>query len=134
MAREIKVAREQAEAEFDEWLEQMDIVLGDDIEDNRDKERVIKSIMYGDLTFNDEGEAVYTPWRKLSKHREPITFRERTGADLMAADGRNGKAKGLVHQTYAMMGSLCGVEASTFSRLSGSDIKNCEAIFSLLMA
>lgn len=132
--REIKVAREQAEAEFDGWLEDMDIVLGKAKEDSEDRERMLRAIMTGDLTFNDSGEAVYTPWRSKSKPKDPITFHERTGADLMAADGHNGKAKGLVRQTYAMMGSLCGVDASTFAGLSGSDIKTCEAIFSLLMA
>jgi len=111
----------------------MDISLGNSEEDSEDKERIIKSIMYGDLIFNDDDEAEYTPWRKASKYRETIVFRERTGADLMAADSRNGKARGVVRQTYAMMGSLCGIEPSCFSKLSGSDIKTCEAIFTLLM-
>jgi hypothetical protein len=128
MAREIKVAEEQAEAEFIDWLEGMDI----DPDTEGDKARVIKAIMHGDLVFNDDGLAVYTPWRSASGYREPLVFHERTGADLMAADA---KAKlGPLRQMYATMGSLCRVDASVFSKLSGADIKTCEAVFGFLMA
>lgn len=133
-----KVVLEQAEQEFNDWAEAMDLDLDTaemDAEDltafNKQKRKLVKAIQLGSLTFNDGGEAVYTPSNKKSKHQESITFYERTGASMMAMDG---KKKGHdIGKTYAVMGNMCKVHPSCFAGLVGIDGKVCEALFSLLM-
>jgi hypothetical protein len=141
MPREEKCAREVAEQEFERFLDAMDIQLdleqGDADDQRADKlqrEKILRAIMYGDLVINDDGEAVYTPWRPKSKYKEPITFHERDGSTLTAGDNKGKNALG--RQTYAMMASMCRVDASVFAgkQLVGTDIKVCEALFALLAA
>jgi len=132
MAREIKIVRAQAEQFFDDWLEAMDIDFSvADEDDKGTRERIIKAITHGDLTFSEDGEAVYTPWRPKSKHKDPVTFYERTGDVVLASDGKGKNA--LARQTFAMMGKLCQVDPKVFSQMAGTDIKVCEGLFSLLM-
>jgi len=135
---EPKVVLEQAEQEFEAWTEAMDLDLDTshmDAEDltafNKQKRKIVKAIQAGSLTFNDDGEAVYAPSNAKSKRQEPITFYERTGASMMAMDG---KKKGHdISKTFAVMGDMCKVHPSVFSGLVGVDGKVCEALFALLM-
>ncbi len=135
---ENKVVREVAEHEFDRFVECMDLdvdTAGMDSEDltafTKQKNRIIRQIERGALVINDEGEAVYTPQNKGSKHTDAITFHERTGASLMAMDG---KKKGHdVAKTYAVLADMCKVHPSVFAGLKGTDVKVCEALFALLM-
>lgn len=132
MSRKIVVVKEQAEQFFEDFLVTMDIQLDNpEGEDKSAVDRVVRAIMYGDLTFNENSEPVYTPWRNASKYKEPITFHERTGEVILASDGKGKNA--LARQTYSMMGKLCRVEPRTFSQMAGTDIKVCEALFGLLM-
>ena len=133
-----KVAKEVAENEFDRFVESMDLDVdtsGMDAEDltafNKQKGRIIRAVQSGSLIFNDDGEAVYTPQHKNTKHKEPITFHERTGASLMAMDGK--KKNHDVAKTYAVMADMCKVHPSTFAGMVGTDVKVCEALFALLM-
>ena len=132
------VAVDMAEAEFDRFAESMDLDLdtaGMDAEDltafAKQKNRIIRAITKGALVVNDNGEAVYTPHRPSSKHKEAITFHERTGASLMAMDSK--KKNHDVAKTYATMGDMCRVHQNIFAVLAGEDIKVCEAIYALLM-
>lgn len=134
--KENVVAREVAELEFDRFVEEMDLDVDTEAMDAEDrtafdkqKRRILTAIERGSLGINDLGEPVFTPAR--SGDTAPITFHERTGASLMASDG---KKKGHdAARTYAVMGEICKVHPSVFSKLKGSDIKVCEAIFALLM-
>ncbi len=106
-----------------------------DVEDktavDKQKNRSSDEMSSGHLEVNDDGEAVYTPFRPTSAHKEPITFHERTGASVLAMDG---KKKGHdMAKTYAIMAEMCKVHPSTFSKLTGPDIKTCEAVYALLM-
>lgn len=138
MSKENVVAREVAEEEFDRFADEMDLDLDTsamDAEDltafNKQKGRLVRAIERGSLAINENGEAVYTPQNPGSKHHDPITFHERTGASLMAMDG---KKKGHdVAKTYAVMADMCKVHPSTFAGLKGTDVKVCEALFALLM-
>ena len=129
---------EVAESEFDRWADAMDLDLdtsGMDSEDrtafDKQRNRIIRAVTSGALIFNESGEAVYTPQNARSKHTDPITFHERTGASLMAMDG---KKKGYdVAKTFAVMADMCKVHPSVFAGLVGSDGKVCEALFALLM-
>lgn len=133
-----KIDPETAAVEFDRFAEMMDLdldVSGMDADDltafNKQKRRIVTAIERGSLVVNEAGEAVYTPSNKKSSHTDAITFHERTGASLMAMDG---KKKGHdVAKTYAMMGDMCKLPPKTFAGLVGVDVKTCEAIFSLLM-
>ncbi len=133
-----KIAKEVAEQEFDRFSEAMDLNLNTsmmDAEDltqfNKQKDRILRAVQSGALVFNDDGEAVYTPQHRNTKHKDPITFHERTGASLMAMDG---KKKGQdVAKTFAVMGDMCKVHPNVFAGMVGSDGKVCEAIFALLM-
>lgn len=135
---ENKIAKEVAEQEFERFVESMDLDVdtsGMDAEDltafTKQKGRIVKQIERGALVVNDNGEAVYTPQNPRSKHQEPITFHERTGASLMAMDG---KKKGHdVAKTYAVLGDMCKVHPNIFAGLVGTDVKTCEALFAFLM-
>lgn len=128
--------REVALEEFERFLDAMDIYVepGElDAEDlaafNKQKSRIVRALENGSLVINDKGEAEYTPQR--TSGAETIVFHERTGASLMAMDG---KKKGHdVAKTYAVMADMCRVHPSTFAKLVGVDGKVCEALFALLM-
>lgn len=133
-----KVDKETAAVEFDRFTEAMDLDLDTsemDAEDltafNKQKRKIVTAIERGALVINEEGEAVYTPSNKRSKHTDAITFHERTGASLMAMDGK--KKNHDVAKTYAMMGDMCKLPPKTFAGLVGTDVKVCEAIYALLM-
>lgn len=133
-----KVALEVAEQEFYRFVEEMDLDLDTslmDVEDltafTKQKNRIIRAIQRGHLVVNENGEAVYTPFNKGSKHKEPITFHERTGASMMAMDGK--KKNHDVAKTYAVLADMCRVHQSVFAGLVGTDVKVCEALFALLM-
>lgn len=133
-----KIDIQTAKVEFDRFAEDMDLDLDEsmmDAEDltafNKQKNKILQAIQRGHLIINENGEAEYTPYRKGSKHEKAIIFHERTGASLMAMDG---KKKGHeVSKTYAVMADMCRVHQNVFAGLSGPDIKVCEAIFALLM-
>mgnify|MGYP005826493601 CR=1 FL=1 len=135
---EVIVAAGAAEQEFDKFIDAMDLDVDPATMDAEDKtafdklkRRVVRAIGRGALIFNDSGEAVYTPYHKNSKRKEPITFHERSGADLIAMDKT--KKGATVSQTYAIMGAMCKEPPSVFAGLVGPDIKVCEALFALLM-
>ena len=132
------IPAEMAEQEFDRFVNEMDLELDPAYMDEEDaaqfrklKSRLIKAIMKGSLAVNENGEAVYTPQNEKSKHKEPITFHERTGSSLMAMDGK--KRNYDIAKTYAVMGEMCKVHPSVFAGLVGIDVKICENIFQLLM-
>ncbi len=132
------IAKEVAEAEFDRFSESMDLNLNTTVMDsedltqfNKQKDRIIQAVQSGALIFNDDGEAVYTPQHRNTKVKDPITFHERTGASLMAMDGK--KKAHDVAKTFAVMGDMCKVHPNVFAGMVGSDGKVCEAIFALLM-
>lgn len=132
------VVVEVAEKDFDRFVDEMDLDLDTaemDAEDltafNKQKNRILRAIVRGNLVINENGEAVFTPINKRSKHTDAITFHERTGASLMAMDGK--KKNHDVAKTYAVMADMCKVHQSVFAGLVGSDVKTCEALFALLM-
>ena len=130
------IPQEVAEADFDRFVEAMDLFVDPAFMDDEDrtafekqKHRLVNAMMIGALSINENGEAVYTPRR--SDYKDPITFHERTGASLMAMD--NKKKNQDIAKTYAVMADMTNTHPGVFSKLKGSDIKTCEAIFALLM-
>lgn len=131
-----KVTPEAAAAEFERFIEANDIDVNEsfmDAEDrtafNKQKRRLLRAIESGALVINEQGEAIYTP--QNSDRTDPLHFRQRTGASLMAADRKKkGEDAG---KMYAIMGDMARCEPKCFAALKGTDIKVCEAIFALLM-
>lgn len=133
-----KISIEFAEMEFDRFASAMDLDLdikAMDEEDlmsfKRQKSKIIRAVMQGGLVFNDNAEAVYTPSNPRTIHQDPITFHERSGASLIAMDGK--KKNHDVAKTYAVLGDMCKVPPKVFAGMVGKDVKLCEALFSLLM-
>ena len=132
-----KVVIEQAEAEFDSFVEKMDLDLSTDDMDaedltqfNKQKRRILQQIVKGNLTFTEEGEPVYTP------HRTPnfdgsITFYEPTGAVIMMMDKK--KTGHDVGKMDAIIGAMTKQNAVVFSKLTGTDYKICTAIAALFL-
>lgn len=132
------ITQEVAEQEFDRWAEEMDLDLDTSAMDAEDltafdkhKRRLLRAMRRGALVITGDGEAEYTPQNPRSKHLDAITFHERTGASLMAMDGK--KKNHDAAKTYAVMADMCKVHPSTFAGLVGEDVKVCEALFSFLM-
>ena len=133
-----KVSIEVAESEFERFVDEMDLDLDTSKMDTEDlagfekmKRRILRAMTRGALIINENGEPVFTPQRPASGYKEAITFHERTGASIMAMDG---KKKGHdAARMYAMMADMCKVAPGTFAKIVGEDIKVCEAIFTLLM-
>lgn len=133
-----KIDRETALTWFSQWADDNGLDFDTSLMDDEDKtnfekqkERVIKGVMQGAVTFNDDGEIVLEPQNKKSGYQEKLTFGEVTGAALVSMDRKKrGQDMG---KTYVTMGEMCGVPAGTFSRLVGVDIKRAQAIFVLLM-
>lgn len=131
-----KIAREVAEAEFDRFVEVMDIAASTadmDAEDKKgfleQKDRIVKAVMSGALIVNDNGEPVYTPAR--TKDADALTFHEPTGASLMAMDRK--KKTEDVGKLYATMGDMTKTHANTFSKMKMPDLKVCMAITTLFL-
>lgn len=129
---------ETARLEFERFIESMDLDLDTTDMDDEDKtafdkqkKRIITAIERGSMVINENGEAVYTPHNQKSKYKEALTFHERTGASLMAMDGK--KKNHDVTKTYAVMADMCKVHPGVFAGLVGIDVKICEAVFQLLM-
>lgn len=134
--KEPVIAREVAEAEFDRFVEVMDIeanTTGMDEEDKKgfleQKDRIVKAVMSGALIVNDAGEPVYTPAR--TKDADSLTFHEPTGASLMAMDRK--KKTEDVGKMYATMGDMTKTHANTFSKMKMPDLKICMAITTLFL-
>lgn len=135
---ENKLDPQTAENDFNTFVDMMALDVDPDHMnmDDQDsfmkvKRRVIKALENGSLIINDDGEAVYTPQNKKSKHQEPVTFHERTGASLFASDKR--KKNEEVAKMFAIMGEMCHLHPNKLSGLVGIDTKVCEALFVLLM-
>lgn len=132
------IPNEVAEQEFDRWVDAMDLDLDTAVMDAEDltaftkqKRRILRAMQRGSLVITEDGEAVYTPQNQKSKHKDPLTFHERTGASLMAMDGK--KKNHDAAKTYAIMADICKTHPSTFAGMVGEDVKVCEALFAFLM-
>lgn len=131
-----KIAKEVAEAEFNRFVECMDLDVdpADMDEDdrkgfNQQKDRVIAAIQSGALVISDKGEPTFTPQR--SNDAEPITFYEPTGASLMAMDRK--KKTEDIGKLYAAMGDMTKTHANVFSKMKMADLKVCMAITTLFL-
>lgn len=136
MAKEIIVSKEQAELEFYNFAEEMDLDIELDSMDEESaqelqkiKDKMIKAIMYGSLTFNDDMEPVFTPQR--SGDVKPLTFKEPKGSTFKCMDGHKDNQN--MGKMFAVMAEMTGTTAGTFSKLSGQDFKICSSIVAIFL-
>ncbi len=143
VAKNAVVAKEVAEAEFERFLDAMDLVperhdlRGDDLDEFQDaKARILLAIRRGHLVIDEEGQPVYTP---QVGEREPITFYEPTGATYTAKPamaGRGGKRKtpDEMDRMHAMLADMTRQPIVRFKKMKGRDVKVCHAIWSIFFA
>lgn len=128
-----KVATEMCEAEFDRFVQKMDLDFDKSKMDDEDKagfkrfhDIIIRAMETGALVINEKGEPVFTP-----SDGKPITFHEPTGADRMAADtkqaGHNNR------RTLAVIASMTGESIPRFAEMKQRDLKVVEVLYQLFM-
>jgi hypothetical protein len=132
---EATVAREVAQAEFERFCESMDLDVDTSRMDEDDlkgfdeaREVMLRAIERGRMVIDEKGQPVYTP---QSGSLKSITFREPTGANFMAMDG---KKKGHdVARMFAVLAEMTGVDAKEFGKLAARDFKVCRTIVTLFL-
>lgn len=132
------VDQETAEAEFERFVELNEIDADESAMDAEDlpfyrkqRRRMVGAIMDGSLTIDEDGCPEYTPQHRDTRNKNPVKFRPRSGASLMASDLK--KQSHQVAKTYAIMGDMTQQDPKRFAGMAGRDIKICETIFGFLM-
>lgn len=126
------VDRETATADFDRFVEAMDLRLYRETMDqnerrdvNDDIDVLIWEIMHGILTVNDDGEIVLHP-----KKHDPITFRAPMASGMAAMDRLKEHQK--IGQMYALVAEICDAPASAIKhRLTQHEFDTCVRIYGL---
>lgn len=138
MGKQNVVAKEVAEAEFDRFLESMDLVDkcdaknmdADDAKSFADVKRtIIRAMETGHLVVDEKGQPVYTP--KLGD-TTPITFREPKGSDLMAIDQAKKGADAL--KGMKILAAMTGENPSRFAEMVMRDLSVCQAVQLVFLA
>lgn len=131
-----KVAAEVAEAEFDRWLESMDLVVKHDTStmdaDDRKgyekhKRTIVVAIERGQGEVDDAGQFIFT-----TSTGTRLVFREPTGADMMAQD--TSKSGHDVEKTNKILASMTGQAPKFFATMPARDHRVCSAVFVLFLA
>lgn len=136
--QEGKVNKEQAEKEFNDFIEVMDLDCDTDTMDENDKSGffdqkriVIRSVMKGDLVFDDDSQPVFTPAHKASSEVGAITFHEPEGSNYMEMDRK--KLGHDIAKMHAVMAGMTKKPAKLFASLKGRDHKICVALVTLFL-
>lgn len=131
-----KIVAEVAEQEFLRFAEEMDLdidVSGMDDDDRagleEQKRKVVNAIKKGSLTVGDKGELTFTP--SEPNDAEPITFREPTGATMLAMD--KAKKNADVAKLAGVMASMTSTSPKLFAKMLIRDYKVCTAIVTLFL-
>ena len=134
---EPKISESVAESEFERWADAVDIEYDEKVFDEasknefeRNKTILVREIQRGSLVISDEGEATYTPWKKRTKDKTPMTFREKEAGDLVIGDR---KGMGDVTLTINLIARLTGRPFDSVKGLAGRDLTVVQTIFSFLV-
>ena len=135
MAEQERVALEVAEAEFDRFLERMDLDGEEDQIDPEDrkaflktKRRFIKAVQAGHLVVDEKGQPVFTPQEGGGG---PITFFEPTGGSIMAMDSQHEKKR--VHQMHAIIAHMTQQNMKRFAAMPRRDYEIVQSIALLFL-
>lgn len=134
---ENKISIEVAEAEFDRFMDLMDldndsksIDSKDQAEFDKNKDRIIRALMKGSLTINGQGEPVFSPTRSPGIKTD-LTFYEPSGATLMAMDRK--KEGQNMSKIFSVMDDMTKSPAGTASKLIGNDYKIGLAVVTIFL-
>jgi hypothetical protein len=134
---ENKINAEMAELEFERFGDAMDLDFDTSFMDEEDrkgfeqaKRRIVKAIMSGAMTVNEDGCPVFVPQR-AEGDVNPITFYEPTGATYMAMD-RKKKTEDM-GKTMALMADYTKQSTGLFSKMKNADFKICLAVTTLFL-
>jgi len=128
-----KVTKQLAEADFDRFAEEMDIVAPgkDDGEIAAEYEGaravIVREIVRGRMRVEDDGRLSFDP-----SEGETIIFNEPTGADFMAMDRK--KAGQGFARTFAFLEAVTKEPAKRFANMKRRDLTPCAAVVSLFLA
>lgn len=137
MKAEPVVAKDVADAEFDRWVEAMDLEAsldpeGLDADDKaalaKAKNEVIANIMSGNLVVNDDGEFIYTPKKG---DNSPVHFPEPTGDTFLAID--KAKKGQDIKKTFLLYGAWTGLPSQRFAAMAKRDLRVVESIVALFL-
>jgi len=136
MKHEEQVSRDVAAEEFERFADAMDLDVstdGLDDEERKSLERlrgtVTDAIVSGRLIIDEAGQPVFTP---TEGNTAPMTFREPTGAVMMAADQ---KKKGQdMAKLYTMIAAMTQQPPQRFATMKRRDLRVCEAIAILFLS
>ncbi len=127
------VATEVAEAEFNRFVEAMDLDVDVSKMDTDDakayaeaKGKIVGAIERGRLVVDEKGQPVYT-----TQDGTTITFYEPTGASFMATDGK--KKEQTVAKMMALLADMTRKPAGTFTKLQNRDFRICQTIVTLFL-
>ena len=128
-----KVNKEHAEKELNDFFEAMDIDTtrstpqAQKFVDNV-KAIILEHVILGHAKFNEDHEPVIIPWR--SKGYDPLTMREPTGSNLMAA----GVEESAYKADLMVMAELTKTSVSKLSSLKAGEIKLLRAFYTFFTA
>lgn len=127
------VAREVAEAEFERFLDAMDLKIGLVDLDDEDKaslaaarSRIVGEIVRGRVVVDEDGQPRFT-----TSEGHEVVFYEPKGSTFMAADKR--KDGHNIAKMYAILAEMTRESPARFANMKGRDIKTCQAILLLFL-
>lgn len=136
-----QINEETANVEFARWCSLMD--LDHKFEDSsmdeddrrgadRTKRTIVRAIMAGSLSIDEDGVATFTPQSRKTPDQTPIVFDEPTGADIRAMDSR--KDREMIAKMHAVLGSWTKQNAKRYAQMAKRDLAVCEALFVAFLA
>ncbi len=129
------VASEVAEAEFERFVDAMDldVTAKMDPEDAKafaaTKRIITRAIEKGRLIIDDVGQPIYTP--QASDDKTPITFLEPKGASLLAMESR--KKGEDISRLFASIANMTRQTPVRFAKMANRDLRVCMAISTLFL-
>jgi len=132
------VSPDMAEVEFGRFATAWDLDTDTDTMEEADeseflnlKRKLCRAIASGALTINDDGNPVYAPRWSSFESLSDLTFTPPKGDAVLKLD--KFKEQQLIHRVNSYMGSMCGLPAQTFGKMSEKDLKICRAIVQLFL-
>ncbi len=131
------VSAEVAEAEFQRFIDAMDLKLDPDAMSKSDKtdftalkQTIVDAIQTGHVAINDDGEPVLHP--KTGDSKDPITFHEPNGGVFSSMDQVKDGHK--VAKLRQLMAGMTREPAKRFTNMKQRDLKVCDALLLLFLA
>lgn len=133
---ESKITQEVADAEFNRFVEAMDLDVspdGMDADDRKGFEKAkrtfVNAVLDGSLVVDEKGQPVFKP--KL-EGGGAITFPEPKGSALMAMDQK--KKDHVVAKSFATLAEITGEPQGRFALMPNRDLKVCTSVMLLFLA